>query len=161
MKIIAIDPGRFKSAWLVYNNKTKMPEMFGISQNENLLSALTSGFKYCEFLAIEMVEYMGMSVGRTIFETVFWTGRFVQAYRGGEGHKKIARRDVKMHLCNSMRAKDANVRQAIIDRYEPTGGGATPEIGTKSQPGPLYGVSKDVWSALGIAITAAWLVQKA
>ena len=60
-----------------------------------------------------------------------------------------------MHLCNSVRAKDSNVRQALLDRFPATGGGKTPQIGTKSKPGPLYGFSKDMWAALGVALTFA------
>jgi len=57
---------------------------------------------------------------------------------------------VKLHLCGSARAKDTNIRQALIDRY-----GGSAAIGKKAAPGPLYGVSKDVWSALAVAVTAA------
>jgi hypothetical protein len=52
-----------------------------------------------------------------------------------------------MHLCNSMRAKDANVRQALIDRFGP--------VGTKKQPGKLYGVATHYWAALGVAVYSA------
>jgi len=62
--------------------------------------------------------------------------------------ERISRRAVKLHLCGSARAKDANIRQALIDRY-----GGSAAIGRKAAPGPLYGVSKDVWSALAIAVT--------
>jgi len=55
---------------------------------------------------------------------------------------------VKMHLCGQARAKDANIRQALIDRF---GGAAA--IGRKAAPGPLYGISGDVWQALGLAVT--------
>ena len=72
-----------------------------------------------------------------------------------QNYKKIYRMDVKMYLCNNTRAKDGNIRQAIIDRYPANGGGKTPQIGTKKHPGPLYGVSKDVWSALAVAIYCA------
>ena len=58
-----------------------------------------------------------------------------------------------MYLCNSMRAKDSNIRQAILDRYPTTGGGKCPQVGTKKEPGPLYGVSKDVWAAIGVGLT--------
>jgi hypothetical protein len=44
-----------------------------------------------------------------------------------------------------MKAKDANIRQALIDKIGPQG--------TKKDPGPTYGISKDVWSALAIAVT--------
>jgi hypothetical protein len=59
----------------------------------------------------------------------------------------IPRRDVKLTLCGSARAKDTNIRQALID--------ALGEVGTKKNPGPLYGVSGHYWAALGVAYTAS------
>ncbi|MGH7470493.1 MAG: hypothetical protein ACRENP_21315 [Longimicrobiales bacterium] len=51
-----------------------------------------------------------------------------------------------MHLCKNPKAKDQNIRQALIDLL-----GAP---GTKKNPGPTYGISGDAWSALAIAVTA-------
>jgi hypothetical protein len=61
----------------------------------------------------------------------------------------LQRRAVKLALCGDSRAKDANIRQALIDRF----GGKDAAIGRKAAPGPLYGISRDVWSALAIAVT--------
>jgi hypothetical protein len=63
----------------------------------------------------------------------------------------VYRREVKTNLCGSMKAKDGNVRQALIDRF----GGKEKAIGKKKTPGPLYGFSADVWQALAVAITFA------
>ena len=49
-----------------------------------------------------------------------------------------------------MRAKDSNIRQAVMDMY---GSSKEVAIGNKKKPGPLYGVVKDIWSSLAIAIT--------
>lgn len=159
MIILAIDPGSEESAWVIYITETRRIFAKAIYENNTLLEFLKKivGFTpnlNADFLAIEMVQSFGMPVGKTIFETVLWTGRFIQAW-GTDNYRKVYRIDVKMHLCHNTRAKDGNVRQAIIDRYPASGGGKTPQIGTKSQPGPLYGVSKDVWSALAVAIFAA------
>ena len=153
MRILAIDPGNEKSAYVVYDTATKLPVRFGIEDNWALhLRFHGSEFDDCDNVAIEMIACYGMAVGKSVFDTCVWIGRFAELTVCGNF---VYRKDVKMHLCNSMRAKDANIRQAIIDRYESTGGGKTPQIGTKAQPGPLYGVSKDVWAALGVAITYA------
>jgi hypothetical protein len=61
----------------------------------------------------------------------------------------LPRRAVKLALCGDSRAKDANIRQALIDRF----GGKDAAVGRKAAPGPLYGISRDVWSALAIAVT--------
>ena len=58
-----------------------------------------------------------MPVGAEVFETVYWSGRFAEAY-GVEHVERITRVDVKMHLCHTSRAKDGNIRQALIDRLE-------------------------------------------
>jgi len=58
-----------------------------------------------------------------------------------------------MNLCGVMKAKDGNIRQALIDRFPATGGGKIPQIGTKAKPGPLYGFSRDKWAALAVAVT--------
>jgi hypothetical protein len=75
-------------------------------------------------------------------------------WRDPDAVRLTYRRDVKVLLCNSSKAKDSNVRQALLDLFPRSGGGATPQIGTKSQPGPLYGVSTHAWPALGVAVTA-------
>jgi hypothetical protein len=100
---------------------------------------------------LEQVEGMGMAVGKEVFETVHWCGRFHQALvSNGAAVERVTRRAVKLQLCGSMKAKDANIRRALLDRYGPDEKVA---LGTKAQPGPLYGVSKDVWAALAVAVT--------
>ena len=149
MIILAIDPGPTESAWLTYGDTLH----FEKTDNEILLEKLKvwSGCLTPVHLAIEMVASYGMPVGEEVFETVFWTGRFVEAW--GHDWTKVYRKDVKMHLCNSMRAKDSNIRQAILDKFPSTGGGKTPQVGTKAKPGPLYGIKSDIWSALAVAMT--------
>lgn len=80
-------------------------------------------------------------------ETIIYTGMLMQAWPGKL--LRVKRSEVKRHLCGSLRAKDANVRQAIIDRY-----GGQAAIGRKATPGPLYGVTSHAWAALAVAITA-------
>jgi hypothetical protein len=63
----------------------------------------------------------------------------------------MVRRDVKMHICGQMKAKDSNIRAALIDRF----GGKERAIGRKASPGPLFGITADRWAALALAIT--WL----
>ena len=150
--IIAIDPGTHQSAWIEYMPETHQIGDFGIEDNDSLVTKIALCCWPRHVLAIEMIASYGMPVGQEVFETCVWIGRFIEAFDGGEF---VYRKDVKLHLCQSPRAKDANVRQAIIDLFPATGGGKTPQIGTKKQPGPLYGISSHVWSALGVALTYA------
>lgn len=142
--ILAIDPGNEHSGWVVYDGSRV--RRFGYDRNEDLLPELQQ--LGGDTLAIEMIASYGMPVGREVFETCMWIGRFVQAWCGP--HELVYRRDVKLHLCGQARAKDAHIRQSLIDRFGP---GKEKAIGTKKSPGPLLGVSGDVWSALAVAVT--------
>ena len=66
---------------------------------------------------------------------------------------------VMVHLCHDSRAKDTNIRQALLDLFPRAGGGATPQVGTKGKPGPLYGVSSHAWPALAVAITVSGISE--
>lgn len=114
-------------------------------ENQALLAAV-SGF--VGLVAIEKVVSYGMAVGAEVFETVFWSGRFLQFAPDPDKVLRVPRLDVKLHLCHNPRANDANIRAAIIDRY----GGKERAIGLKKTPGPLHGISSDRWAALAVAL---------
>jgi hypothetical protein len=154
MNILAIDPGTTESGWCLYNGRAVIDS--GVLKNADMLHAISvcSERGTVDRLAIEMIASYGMPVGREVFETVWWIGRFTQVWHDPSDVMRLYRQEVKLHLCKSPRAKDPNVRQALIDLFPPTGGGKTPQIGTKAQPGPLFGVSSHVWAALGVAVTA-------
>lgn len=157
MRILAIDPGTEQSGWCQYESEQVIDS--GVMPNDDVLTYIRAFADWRDsetrMLAIEMIASYGMSVGREVFETCVWIGRFKQAFFDPDAVQLIYRRDVKLHLCGSPRAKDPNVRQALLDMFPRTGGGKTPQIGTKGQPGPLYGVSSHAWAALGVAVTAA------
>lgn len=146
--ILAIDPGNKQSGWCLFDGQRVHDS--GVLDNEEMLGRVL--LHRDKPLAIEMIASYGMAVGREVFDTCVWVGRFWQAH--GRDVRLVYRKDVKMHLCHTMKAKDGNIRQAIIDLFPATGGGKVPQIGTKAQPGPLYGVSSHAWAALGVAITA-------
>lgn len=158
MRIIAIDPGTTQSAWVLLDGEEDPPRVAAMGLERNGLVRAMLAASQAEHLAIEMVACYGMPVGATTFETCLWIGRFIELWQ--RPYTKIYRKaDTCMRLCNSSRANDANIAQAIRDRYPATGGGAKPQVGTKKQPGPLYGVKKDIWQALGVGL--AWFdIQK-
>lgn len=152
MKILAIDPGDRLSAYIIYENGDI--HGMGIVENEVLINMLLRDFDiFADVVCIEMIASYGMPVGKTVFETCVFIGRLVQVcVENPDRYKEynfVYRKDVKIDLCNTTRAKDSNVRQAIIDIY---GGDRKEVIGTKKHPGPLYGVKKDIWAALAVAI---------
>lgn len=150
MKILAIDPGTTKSGWCLLDDGD--PIAFGVLENSAMMDEIQATYD-ADIMAVEMIASYGMAVGREVFETCVWIGRFVQSWRDPDAVLMVYRKDVKIFLCGSTKAKDSNIRQALLDSYPSTGGGATPQVGTKSKPGPLYGVSSHVWPALGVAVT--------
>lgn len=153
--ILAIDPGTTESGWVLYEECGRILGS-GVKSNADMLATLGihRGF-VAQILAIEMIASYGMAVGREVFETCVWIGRFQQAWYAPNDVQLVYRKDVKLHLCGTSKAKDPNVRQALIDLYPRSGGGAIPQIGTKSNPGPLHGISTHAWPALGVAVTVA------
>ena len=152
MTILALDPGNTQTGYAVL----EMPEFrlikFGKTDNPPLLTLVAnSDILYdVDAVAIEMVASYGMAVGREVFETCVWIGRFHQAADHPNTHY-VYRKEEKEILCGSLRAKDANIRQALIDRY------ARHDLkngkGTKGNPDVFYGVSKDVWAAIAVGVT--------
>lgn len=149
--IFAIDPGTEVSGWCLFDGERVHDS--GVADNHDLLRWVQESTAGA--LAIEMVASYGMPVGRETFETVRWIGRFQQAWTLPDSVGLVYRKDVKLRLCGSLKAKDANIRQALLDRFPRTGGGKTPQVGTKGKPGPLYGVSSHAWSALAVAVTVS------
>lgn len=143
--LLAIDPGTTHSGLVVFMGGR--PKESAVVPNGEVLDWIRDW--RCP-VACEMIASYGMAVGKEVFETCLWIGRFIQA-AGPDRVRLVYRKDVKLHLCGSPRAKDANIRQALIDRY----GGKAEAIGTVKKPGPLYGVKSHAWAALAVAVTAA------
>lgn len=149
MRLLAIDPGNVETGWVVIDENYKLLQ-FGKTPNEDLLFWL----KRTPFdrVVIEMVASYGMPVGKTVFDTCVWIGRFTQAIY--EYHKVeivyVPRKEYVTELCGSSRAKDSNTIQYLIDRFAPD----TPNRGkgTKKSPGYFYNVRKDVWQAIALGV---------
>jgi hypothetical protein len=146
--ILAIDPGTLESGWVVLRDRRVVDS--GVNKNQDMLPVIAA---WDEAFAIEMIASYGMPVGREVFETCVWIGRFVQAYRYSSLAQLVYRKDVKTHLCGTSQAKDPHIRQALIDLIGPQG--------VKKAPGPTYGVRSHAWAALGVAATAMKLQREA
>lgn len=156
--IVAVDPGNTETAIVVYYPGENTILFHGKLLNKDAVEKLRE-IKRCFSgkleLAIEMIASYGMPVGRSVFDTCIWIGRFIEVWQ--TEFRLIVRKDVKMHICNSVKATDANIRQALMDRY-----GSTKEasIGTIKKQGPLYGFGNDERAALALAFTAAETTKK-
>lgn len=150
--MIAIDPGPTESAYVVFmGGEVVQADKI---QNEDMLHGLLATSQ--KLLVIEQVASYGMAVGAEVFETVYWSGRFAQAFPGRV--ERLKRIDVKMALCHQTRGvNDSVIRQRLIDLW----GGKEKAIGKKKTPGPLYGLKGDTWQALAVAVAWEIINEKA
>ena len=167
MKILAIDPGNTESAYVLMrddyslmlmpggNSSGKLDNDFMLNMLKSTCTLYSSGLVDSSLtVVIEMVASYGMAVGKEVFDTCVWIGRFAQAaMERGAKVDYVYRMQEKIALCHDSRAKDANIRQALIDRFarfDKKSG-----KGTKTRPDTFYGFRADMWSAF--AVGATWL----
>ena len=172
MRVLAIDPGNTDSGYALIDGDTCQPIEVGKIPNEQLLTALldwcigassdyindpdTAGKPEFDHIAIEMVASYGMAVGKEVFETCVWIGRYAQladVYATAVPCDLVYRRDVKLHHCGSVKAKDSNIAQALVDRFAP--GQPNRGKGTKAAPGWFHGFAADMWQAYALAVLVA------
>ncbi len=143
MIILGIDPGNVESAFVLWDSINQIIEFAKIDNNISIITR-NGVFVDVDQTCIEMIASYGMPVGKTVFDTCVWIGRFYQALSNTSPVDLIYRGAIKMHFCNSMKAKDSNIRQTLIDIFGPPG--------TKKNPGRLYGIKKDLWQALALCV---------
>lgn len=151
MSILAIDPGTTESAWLVLGTHRGLgpaPWAFSKEPNRRLREILAGELSQeVTAVVIERIEpRYGRQIGMETLVTAEWVGRFAEAAQPLPVFL-IRRSAVLRHLGVAGYA-DAGVRAALIDRF----GGKAAAIGTKREPGPLYGIHGDAWQALAVGI---------
>ena len=156
--LLAVDPGPAVSGWVLFDLDARAvlesgsadPTAHVVSMCE---AGASPGGREFDLVACEMIASYGMAVGKEVFETCLQIGRICHAREmQASSVQLVTRMQVKSNLCHSAKAKDANVRQALIDRFG--------EVGTKKTPGPLFGVSVHAWAALGVAAYYLDVVHK-
>ena len=154
--ILGIDPGNKESAFCLCDAVTLKPLFFEKETNERMWNDVFKAAQAVGWdgvhIAIEDVASYGMPIGREVFDTVKWIARMQDRLEGFEkDYTLIYRKDEKLAICQSPRANDANIRQALIDRFAP--GVPNKGKGTKKEPGWFYGFKADIWQAYAVAVT--------
>lgn len=159
--LMGIDPGNTDSAYSVIDPNTRRPIRHGKVPNTRLLDdmradALDRDRCDVDQVVIEMVASYGMPVGREVFNTCVWIGRYLETasrWIDAPEPRLVYRQPIKLHHCGSPRAKDSNVIQALVDRFAP--GEPNRGKGTKASPGWFHGFAADVWQAYALAVYQA------
>lgn len=136
---IGIDTGEKKTAFAVYSPKKQKIIDKDIVNNDLVFEAIKK-HKENSLVGIELIECFGFVVGRSVFETAVWTGRFLQFFVSENiNYIRVYRRDYKLHFCNSLKARDSNVKANLETIF-------------RNKKNFFDGVKKDIWQALAIAL---------
>ena len=153
MKILGIDPGPETFGNVIFD--TEKMNVFYCCENE------THPFMFDDVnvVAIEEFQARGMPIGHESVKTIFNSGRLFEYFEYFSRHtsiavKMITRSQVKLELCGTTRAKDANVNLAVRDYIAKWHRIPENKVkGTKKEPGPCHGVKSHSWAALAVALT--------
>ena len=153
MKLLAIDPGNILTAYCLMDENYR-PLCKDKVENVGALGFITEHAVEIDHIAVEMIASYGMAVGAEVFETCVMIGRIEQlADELGIEHSRVFRMEEKQFICHDSRAKDANIRRALIDRFAKHD--LARGTGTKNNPDWFYGFKSDIWAAFAVGVV--WL----
>lgn len=153
--ILSFDPGNEYTAYCLIDDDRR-PIEHGKVKNEEALDYIYKFYnthaRELDAVVIEMVASYGMAVGASVFWTCVMIGRLTEAAKVvGIPVDYIYRIEEKSLICHDSKAKDANIRQALIDRYaqhDKKNG-----KGTKKNPDWFYGFAADQWAAYAVGVS--------
>ena len=150
--VLGIDPGSSKSGWALWEPGRKVhasaKDDGGAMYNDRLLHACrtSAGLANIDLVVIERMVIYQRSMD-TIHDTIVYYGRLIEVLnqRGAE-FVLVKRSEVCSHL--SIATGKGSRDSKVIETVKHIVGSP----GTKSAPGPTYGVTGHSWQALGAAI---------
>lgn len=154
--LLAIDPGNAMTAYCLMREDYSVVEKDKIL-NTQMLDYIWKNHKRIGHLVVEMIASMGMAVGAEVFETCVMIGMIERTADIKQiPRSRVLRKEEKMMICGDSRAKDVNIRRALIERF------AKHDLkngkGTKGHPDHFYGFKADIWAAF--AVGAVYLDKK-
>lgn len=156
---LALDPGTTHTGWVIYDPEEETLLEAGWEENSLVLWRIDNmGFH--DRIVIESFAAQGMPLGDSSLETLRWEGRFTERAKASRqiDVDRITRREVKLIICGSSRAKDSNIRAAMVDRFAMAWTSIGNGMGVKSNPSPLAklrsckGSLSHTFAALAVAV---------
>lgn len=150
MKLLAIDPGNKETAFVLMDEQYKILDKGKVS-NDQMIAYIWLNASEIDHVVVEMIASYGMAVGAEVFETCVMIGKIERTAEQKEiEHSRVFRSEEKLCICKNSRAKDSNIRAALIDRFAKHD--KARGTGTKKAPDHFYGVSKDMWAAYAVGV---------
>lgn len=131
--IICFDPGNDLTGWCVYSVEDKILFYKNKEDNLKVIEKFKEFFQKYNILqvGIEYPSSYGMSVGQSLYDTCTFVGILIQISKNNNVNPELVfRKSVKMFLCNSVRAKDAEVNLRVREYFG--------EDNTIKSPNPFY-----------------------
>lgn len=154
MIVLGLDPGPTNCGAVLYDTEYRRVCLAwkSLTVADALVGAGAEGAIRPGLVAIERVQSYGIA-GASLLRTAEVGGMLYHAAsRAGSSVVWLYRREVLRGLDVTGKGnRDSLVRQRLIEIH---GGDRASAVGTKKQPGPLYGVSSHAWQALAVAVVA-------
>lgn len=146
--VIGIDPGPQESAvvLLMPNGEVRDPTM---QPNSLIAESLPRWGDWSHHLIVETLTPLDERIGQESLDTHGWAWVFAALFPGPS--HKLSRYQVEAALAVQ---NDAGITAACLELLGHENRRVA--VGTKKKPGPLYGMKKHLWQALGVAL--AWVV---
>lgn len=123
MKILAIDPGTTKSGYVVWDGNTVLEAAEAGNNRLRAIVAAHARAGSIDEIAIEvMTNTHGNEAGKTVTQTIFWSGRLFETYvlcrsNGKHDPYQVDRSDVARYLCGGKVYGDKEISQALDKRF--------------------------------------------
>ena len=152
MHLLAIDPGTTQSAFCLMDERFTVLDK-GKVANSAMLDYIWLNARRIDHIVVEMVASYGMAVGEEVFETCVMIGQIERTADIREiPRSRVYRKDEKLEICHDSRAKDANIRRELIDRFAVHD--KKRGTGTKKNPDRFFGFAGDMWAAFAVGVVA-------
>lgn len=166
--VLGIDPGPTHSAFSAIRPgepPSKALKGCGYLENEKLLPVIRQWSSFHgvsdAVLAIETYQNYNLRVGKDVFESIFWTGRFYEVWMNAHSDPtpplRLTNPQIRGLLCHSSSATQSAVSEVLYGLFGP---GRKNAIGTKKEPGPMSLYTPDpknhLKDSLAVAVAAWW-----
>lgn len=154
MRMFALDPGSEKSGFVYLDLDTLEIFKFGKVPNSDI--RLEVDLLEFDYFVTEGIQSYSSKFANTVIATTLFIGAILERVSLNAPCAKrrvFSPKTIRSIVAKTSQASDSMIREAVLDIFAKHL--SIPKenlIGTKKEPGPLHGVTKDVWQALGLAL---------
>lgn len=162
VSVLAIDPGPLTCGVVILDRvEGSVPRIRHASaevSTDSVMGLIDVNVPLGMPVVIEHLSCYGVDFSAVLRDTALISGEFrLRCRQLGREATFITRPDVKLHVTQSRKTKDKDIRDALIEKW----GGEVAAMGYQKIPGskqrtpkgPLYDISSHAWAALALGVT--------